>query len=716
MSDNVVIELIFDSKNHMRQEYDVIATPKSKSLDYELLRTRRPIGKKLKELLGKVKSFKYREIIEVKMLKYIKDEDKNEEIKAYFSSSTMRVTSTLDVFGFVGAFDPSILEKASEKILQSFSTYIKNGSGFRYKGIESHTFVINSYDPLGGGGDEPTTSPFSAGNRAESGGSYIETPDKRNHNLSGLINIKNSDDKCFMWCHARHIRYSRREKIPQNSNRLTYKDKEVADIDLDYNGVSFPVSVDDIPRIEEQNDIQVHVFSYNYEKDAVSPIYTPAPNGEKEILRLLLLERDDKKHFLLIKDMSRVLSRKSKHESKNFMCNYCLRVCSSKERLEKHYKECLTKNDRKPLCKTKLPGTKLKFVNYGKQFMAPFVIYADFECTLESTDRVGKLNKHIPCAYAYKVVCCYDCSFNSNVVMRVRKNKDYHYFVNKFIDEMVREVEKCKTTITQEFNKKLSMTIEERRAYNMAKKCHICDGEILDNKNKVRDHCHITGAYRGAAHSKCNINYYKLSPWNIKIPVIFHNLRGYDSHFIMEVIGRYVNSTKAKDDVEVIANNTERYMSITYGNIKFIDSFQIMPASLDFLASSLSADEKVFTKSKCEEYGWPLDLMLKKGVFPYEYLDNIGKLDDKQLPPHSAFYSTIRGGNVSNEEYKRAQDVWRALDVGTLGRYLKIYLALDVLLLADVMENFRKLARILIRCPIEVQQNVPKATIGNRNV
>ena len=76
---------------------------------------------------------------------------------------------------------------------------------------------------------------------------------------------------------------------------------------------------------------------------------------------------------------------------------------------------------------------------------------------------------------------------------------------------------------------------EEEEKFNQATHCHICEKELKNDR--VRDHDHITGKYRGAAHSECNINYnYK----NVKIPVVFHNLRGYDSHLIMQEMGKYV--------------------------------------------------------------------------------------------------------------------------------------------------------------------------------
>ena len=77
------------------------------------------------------------------------------------------------------------------------------------------------------------------------------------------------------------------------------------------------------------------------------------------------------------------------------------------------------------------------------------------------------------------------------------------------------------------------MTKEDEVDFKRSDECHICNKRYINNDIIVRDHCHITGRYRGSAHPDCNLNF-KLTD---KIPVIFHNLRGYDSHFIMQNIG-----------------------------------------------------------------------------------------------------------------------------------------------------------------------------------
>ena len=147
------------------------------------------------------------------------------------------------------------------------------------------------------------------------------------------------------------------------------------------------------------------------------------------------------------------------------------------------------------------------------------------------------------------------------------------------------------------------MTNDDEEVFKRAKECYICNKKYTDKDIIVRDHCHITGKYRGSAHQECNLKL-KINPEEIKIPVIFHNLRGYDSHFIMQEIGDIVNKHTYKNNkgeekqmsINAIPNNMEKYMAFMLGNhLTFIDSFQFMSSSLDKLVSNLPRESLKYT-------------------------------------------------------------------------------------------------------------------------
>ena len=160
----------------------------------------------------------------------------------------------------------------------------------------------------------------------------------------------------------------------------------------------------------------------------------------------------------------------------------------------------------------------------------------------------------------------------------------------KFIKSIVQEHKYCKKIVKEHFNKNLIMT-EEEYIFQQSNTCWICK-KLIDNYEKVRDHCHITSKFRGAAHWDCNINFQLTK----KIPVIFHNLKGYDSHLIFSELNKF--------DVKIsaIPNGLEKYMAFFLGkNLVFIDSMQFMNFSLDKLVKNL-VDEDF--KCLVKEFGF----------------------------------------------------------------------------------------------------------------
>ena len=230
---------------------------------------------------------------------------------------------------------------------------------------------------------------------------------------------------------------------------------------------------------------------------------------------------------------------------------------------------------------------------------------------------------HEDCGYGYKVVCCYKKKYSKPIQTYRSENAVY-----EFMEKMLEEVEYCKAVVKKRFNKPLVMTEDDEQRFRTMDGCHIC-GEKYTNKDvRVRDHCHITGKFRGSAHQECNLKL-RIKPEDIKIPVIFHNLRGYDSHFIMQQIGEtakkhaYMNKKGEKQDLNInaIPNNMEKYMAFMLGNhLTFIDSFQFMSSSLDKLVSNLP--KEAFKDTSEEFTGMTLSLMSQKGVYPYDHMDS----------------------------------------------------------------------------------------------
>ena len=268
--------------------------------------------------------------------------------------------------------------------------------------------------------------------------------------------------------------------------------------------------------------------------------------------------------------------------------------------------------------------------------------------------------------------------------------------IEKFIKNINREAKSCLENVKKHFNKPLIMTPEDELDFQNSIICHICEKEYSDSDNfimhkgkmieiknhPVRDHCHITGKYRGSAHNCCNLQL-RIDPEKLKIPVIFHNLKGYDSHFIIKKLEKNTN-------ISVIANNFEKYISFTIDSLKFIDSFQFMGSSLDQLVSNLSKDSFNYTDLEFKEFdNYQLKLLKKKGVYPYSYMDSFDRFEETELPSIDKFYNDLNNTAISESDYQHAQEVFKSFKIKNLGEYHDLYLKTDVLQLTDVFENFR---------------------------
>ena len=203
-----------------------------------------------------------------------------------------------------------------------------------------------------------------------------------------------------------------------------------------------------------------------------------------------------------------------------------------------------------------------------------------------------------------------------------------------------------------------------------------------NNRKTVRHHNHLTGQYYGSSHNSCNLN----CKQNNYLPVAFHNLRGYDSHLIMQSVGLFKDR-----NIKCLANNMERYISFSLGPLRFIDTLQFMNSSLDKLVENLKLNGKHSFKLFYEDFPdtQHADLLLRKGVFPYEYIDSIERLTEQQLPPRECFYSNLTKETVSIDDYEHACNVFNCLHMPNLEAYMRTYVKSDVSLLACVFEEFR---------------------------
>ena len=241
----------------------------------------------------------------------------------------------------------------------------------------------------------------------------------------------------------------------------------------------------------------------------------------------------------------------------------------------------------------------------------------------------------------------------------------------------------------------IPLTKSQLKEHRRSTKCHICFKQFGD-KGKVRDHCHYSGQYRGAAQSSCNLRY-KIPSY---IPVVFHNLAGYDAHLFIRELSKYTTH------MGVIAKNVEDYISFSIkvevdkyvdseGNecpreieLRFIDSFKFMSSSLDSLVNNLAKGGHKFWGF--EEYrDKQCELLIRKGIYSYEYMDSWDRFNETSLPSRDNFYSNLYMSGAGDSEYDHVRNVWREFGIRNMGEYHDPYLKTDTVLLANVFKSCR---------------------------
>ena len=401
----------------------------AKSYDIELLdnfnplnhftKTKALVESHLENLLKDMKGFKFIETLEVTFKKDTINSKTGKRVSiyktAFFNGKTKTITKVNDI-------EPE-LSMSRQEILNVIDKWVSEGSGWVTDRIDSHYINGTLYKPL-------------------NGSSYIELPTELRNSKKGLINMKNEDEECFRWCHIRHL--NPQIKYPE---RIKKEDKKMIN-ELNYDGIDFPLSQKHYNKVEKQNSIRLNVFGY--EDGQPFPIHI-SKETFKEQMNLLLITKDEKKHYILIKDFNAFMYNQSKHKERKHFCMYCLQCFSSERVLVKHVNNCLSINGAQAINMPKKGENILKFNNFHKQLPVPFVIYADFEAITKKVpgckqseemekdkDRrsyTEAYQTHEDCGYGYKVVCCYDDKYSSDICIYRGENAVY-----KFMEKMLEEV------------------------------------------------------------------------------------------------------------------------------------------------------------------------------------------------------------------------------------------------------------------------------------
>ena len=612
------------------------------------------INEKTVEILQKHFGFKVKMVLVCRMASSNLAEGTTVENDAFFSSPVEEIFEGTDLV--------ELTKKMNEWMLENMRNFQKGRSNWQFLRVERVEIHL----------DEMTV------------GKFIPLPEWLDAKKA-LTNMKNeNDDECFKYCLGRW-----KNPVEKNPQRITSLLKKQCE-ELIWEGISFPISWRGIDRFERQNDISVNVLGLDGKE-----IVTLRKTREKKENHVILfkLKQGENEHFALVNNLNRLwFGQDSKNKNQRQVCDGCLNSFNSKETLEVHQEFCVDDG-----VKAVLPPRKstVKFKKVQCGTIVPFTIYADFECILEKTEkRIGEkttqIQHHIPCSFCFLPVSRVGVEFSPVFFRGEREDDIGKIFLEKLVEQVKWILNEIREPMLRKNTKRILWEKGEKEAFAKTNICWFCRKKI--EYKKVADHCHLTGRFRGAAHEVCNLKA-KVPEFT---PVFMHNLDGYDSHLFIKNMGNEFG------EITAIPNNEEKYVSFSlkiiwgefednegkkhnlYHEIRFLDSLKFMNYPLADLVKNLGKNDLHCLKRFFPE---DADLLSRKGVFPYEFMDSFEKFNFT-FPEKDAFFSQL-SGKVSDEDYFHAKEVWKKFGMKSLGEYHDLYLKTDVFLLADVVENFR---------------------------
>ncbi|KAF4529360.1 hypothetical protein B566_EDAN017372 [Ephemera danica] len=585
-------------------------------------------------------------------------------------------TSNVEIY--LGTAIDETITDMFEKIKQKFSERLLDGSGCKLANIEKLQIRTSKNNPL----------------RASS---YLKLPDFISCRLA-IINPYNvNDNECFKWSVCASLYKGPHPE--RTGNLLPYVER------FDWTGVKFPSSLKDVRKFEINNpsvSINIFALSTNDKLPEIFPIKV-ADKEKDQHIDLLALEHGENRHFAYIKNFDRLISSQlTNYNGQTLICKRCLSHHYSEEALGIHKKHC----SKFPIARIELPQTRvgddgqpikpvIEFKNVEHSEKVPIVIYADFESYLPKVEgcvnnpeksSTTVVQEHIPISYGFYVVSTLPPEVMKGIPL------DYQTFEGKnaakhFL-ETLEDISKKSSKIYRR-KEPMNLTRDEWRDFHRSNACYMCQKPFTEEDYKVRDHCHITGKYRGASHNSCNLR--AQNPHFI--PVFAHNMSGYDSKFIIKELEH------TPGPIHVVPNTEEKFIAFSKKpeegvHLLFLDSLRFMSSSLDSLVKNLPKDKMKHLK-KMFPNDQERELMSRKGVFCYDYLDGLKKLNEICLPPKNEFRSSLTDEDISDEDYQHAQNVWRTFNCKTLRDYLAIYLKADVALLTQHGQLMASYAAIL---------------------
>lgn len=498
----------------------------------------------------------------------------------------------------------------------------------------------------------PTTA-----TKLSKGASYKKLP-KAIEVTKSVLNIKNKDNRCFLWSIIAHL-------YPVTSNPSSTSSYKYHLNSLK-GELKFPISPLEIEDFCELNKLSIRVWTIDMYFDSIYVLNDYICMENVEPINLLLLDG----HYSLIKKIDVLVSLI--RGTKSYICQYCASCSfSSFLALEKHINICYLFDNENLF---KLPEKPfIKFSNSEKKWRVPNVIYADFECMLvpvnkKSGDCTTIISEHVPIAYG---LCLkYGDFIYEKYEMGVGCEA---LFVSELLD--------ISSKIKEKYIEMLKIVKGDKE------KCCLCNKSVKRPViiYKTEFIFNNLKAILGEGHLVCRNKLYKKI---LTIPVLFHNLKGYDSHLFIDKLSSMTRYFTC------IPISKEKYISfkvVTHSGVtlKFLDSMAFLSGSLSSNADRLPNKRFIGNPiSNISMFG--LEKINSKLPFPYDYITNENVLDEKELPPKDKWYSKLKDSTPDQKDIDEAIETFKLFNCKNIGDYMMLYLRLDVLLLLEIFEDFRE--------------------------
>ena len=526
--------------------------------------------------------------------------------------------------------------------------------------------------------------------------SYIELP-TRIINTKSCINIKNEDNKCFLYCHMLHERYRINDfKKIQNPERLHGKKafiyKDVM-INLNYQNISFPIPFNTfytVKQIEEQNKIRINIFEYKEgKKNDIARIYHSKRMEFENCMNLLAISDEAKKkyHYVYITNLNGLLKSHVNHHNNVKFCQDCLKHFSTKKAFDSMNHKCNYKNNPNELPENmaivndklvKCPlDMYLKPFNLKHTLHSAFIMYCDFESILKNSPDENNPDKriHVLSSYCYNLVCRERPVFNRFKLYRGDcTNSVIDHFLNEVKNNVLEHIKECK----KRFYALPMLTDEQLKKHKKIKECEFCGVKFNKDIKRVQHHNHISGDYINTVCNSCNAKV-KI---DCSLYLCFHFLKGYDIHYIIEKLNDHFKDS----NINLLGHNASSIFHVgIQNNIKIIDSHEFIPMSLKDLSRNLKDEDIHYTRDMVNKYGNKYgNDFVTKDIFPFRFIDDFSKYSESTFPDIEYF------DKIDKKTYEKYRKFYFS-NFNSLGEYSDYYLEKDVRLLSDIMEAYRTL-------------------------